>query len=351
MRKKFLFVVVLMAVCLLSSHAYSQPVVKLLATGGTIAMKIDPVKKTPVPAISGEDLLALVPDIAKYAKIEVENPFNIPSDYMDPDKWIKIQKLVTAALERPEVAGIVVSHGTDTLEETAFFLDLTVKNSKPIVLTAAMRPASDPDFDGPRNLLNAVKICVSPEARDKGVMIALNGQINAAREATKTSSLSVETFKSGDHGFLGHVDFDKVYFYRSPLRRQYIPLTSEKLPDINIVPMYTGADGSMIKAAIDHGAKGIVVIAMGAGNVNIPMYEAIKNAIDKGIQVVISSRVPTGRTRPQYYSFMVGGGMSLAKIGAILADDLNPQKARILLMLLMQDPNIKSVNIQKHFFE
>ena len=187
------------------------PVCPLVATGGTIAMKIDPVKQAPVPAISGEDLLATVPEVAKHARVEVKNVSNVPSDYMDPPRWIALSKEVAAALERPEVAGVVVSHGTDTLEETAWWLDLTINSEKPVILIGAQRNASEKDFDGPRNLLNAVRICVDPQSRGKGAMIALNDQINAARDVTKTHTSSVETFKSGDFGLLGVVDQDRSH--------------------------------------------------------------------------------------------------------------------------------------------
>src|SRR5712664_1054753 len=186
------------------------PVVRLIATGGTIAMKIDPVKKAPVPAISGEDLVATVPEIAQVAHVEVENLSNVPSDYMDPDRWVQLQRAVTEALARPEVAGVIVSHGTDTLEETAWFLDLTVAGEKPIVLIGAQRNASERDFDGPRNLLNAARICADPGARGKGAMIALNNNINAAPD------LNVST--SDDLGFLGYADSDRVVWYRAPTR-------------------------------------------------------------------------------------------------------------------------------------
>jgi L-asparaginase len=311
------------------------PVCKMIATGGTIAMKIDPVKQAPVPAISGEDLIATVPEIANVARIEVENLFNVPSDYMDPERWQGLQKAVVAALERPEVAGVIVSHGTDTLEETAYFLDLTVNSPKPIVLIGAQRNASESDFDGPRNLLNAARICVSPQATENGAMVALNNQINAAREVTKSHTSDVETFKSGDFGFLGVADHDRVIFYRSPNRRQYIPLTQETLPYVEIVPMYGGADGALVRAAVNAGAKGIVIQALGWGNVNIPMYEAIVEAIEKGAVVVISTRVPNGRVLP-VYGFQ-GGGKTLKEAGAVFADNLSPQKARILLMLALQD--------------
>lgn len=322
------------------------PVVKLIATGGTIAMKIDPVKKAPVPAISGEDLISTVPEIANLAKIEVENLSNIPSDYMAPDSWVGLQKAVVATLARPEVAGAIVSHGTDTLEESAYFLDLTVASNKPIVLIGAQRNASEKDFDGPRNLFNAARICVTPEATGKGSMIAMNNQINAAREVVKTHTSDVETFKSGDYGFIGSADHDRVIFYRTPTRRQHIPLLQDKLPAVEVISMYAGADGAMINAAVAAGAKGIVVQALGWGNVNKPMFAAIKNAIAKGTSVVISTRVPNGRVLPVYG--FEGGGKTLQQAGAIFADNLSPQKARILLMLALQTTN-KAKDIQKLF--
>jgi L-asparaginase len=321
-------------------------VVRLIATGGTIAMKIDPVKKAPVPAISGEDLVSTVPEIASVARVEVENLSNVPSDYMDPPRWIELQRAVVKALARPEVAGVIVSHGTDTLEETAYFLDLTVASEKPIVLIGAQRNASERDFDGPRNLLNAARIAVSPEARGKGSMIALNNQVNAAREASKWNTSSVETFRSGDFGFLGIADVDRVVFYRAPTRRQHVPLVKDALPYVEIVSMYGGAEGGMIRAAVAAGAKGIVVQALGWGNVNVPMYEAIQEAIGKGVPVVVSTRVPTGRVLP-VYGFK-GGGKTLKDAGAIFADDLPAQKARLLLMLALQTTS-KPADIQKLF--
>ncbi len=314
--------------------AADLPVVKMIATGGTIAMKIDPVKRAPVPAISGEELLATVPGIADVAKIEVSNLANVPSEYMDPALWVKLQKAVVEALARPDVAGVIVSHGTDTLEETAYFLDLTVDSEKPIVLIGAQRNASEADFDGPRNLLNAARICVSPDARGKGAVVALNNQINAARDVTKTHTSDVETFKSGDFGFLGTVDHDRVVFCRSPLRRQHVALTREKLPYVEIVPMYGGADGTMVRAAVAAGAKAIVVEALGWGNVNIPMYEAVRDAIGKGVVVVVATRVPNGRVLPVYGN--KGGGKTLKEAGAVMADNLPAQKARILAMLALQ---------------
>ena len=340
---------VLINICLLAtaSFAQSKPVVMFIATGGTIAMKIDPVKHAPVPAISGEDLLATVPDVSKYATVEVRNVSNVPSDYMDPARWTALTRDVNAALARPEVAGVNISHGTDTLEETAYWLDLTVDSEKPVVLIGAQHNASESDFDGPRNLLNAVRIAVDPQSKAKGAMLAMNNQINAARDVTKTHTSSVETFKSGDFGFLGEVDFDRIVYWRVPLRRQHVAIKAETMPYVEIVPMYGGADGYMVMAALEHGAKGVVIQGLGWGNVNKPMYAAIKDAVGKGVPVVITSRVPNGRVLPNYG--WEGGGKTLVDAGAVMGDDLSPQKARILLMLLLQNGVAGQKNLQAAF--
>jgi L-asparaginase len=265
---------------------------------------------------------------------------------MDAGCWAGMQKTVTEVLARPEVTGVIISHGTDTLEETAYFLDLTVRSEKPIVLIGAQRNASERDFDGPRNLLNAARICVASDARGKGAMIALNNQINAAREATKTRTADVEAFQSGDLGFLGYADSDRVIFYRTPTRRQYIPLKQGKLPYVEIVATYAGVDGTLLSAAMNAGAKGIVVQALGWGHVNIPIYNGIKEAISRGIPVVISTRVHNGRVASGYG--FPGGGQTLKNAGAIFADNLSPQKARIVLMLALQTTD-NAAEIQKFF--
>jgi L-asparaginase len=324
-----------------------RPVVALIATGGTIAMKIDPVRNAPVPAISGEDLLATVPDISKHAQIEVNNLSNVPSDYMDPPRWVALTRAVQDTLARPEVAGVVVSHGTDTLEETAWWLDLTVASDKPVVLIGAQRNASESDFDGPRNLLNAVRIATDPASAGKGAVLAMNNQINAARQVTKTHTTNVETFQSGQWGLLGAVDPDRVVWSRAPLRRQHVPIRSDAMPPVEIVAMYGGADGQLVRAAIDQGARGVVVQALGMGNMNRPMFAAIKDAIGRGVPVVVASRVPEGRVLPSYG--FEGGGKTLADAGAVMADDLSPQKARILLMLLLQGGTRDRGEIQAAF--
>jgi len=345
--KHILLTALLVSSLATAAVAQDKPVVVLLATGGTIAMKIDPEKNAPVPAISGEDLIATVPAVAKYATVEVKNLSNVPSAYMDPVRWAALTNEVTATLARSEVAGVVVSHGTDTLEETAYWLDLTVDSDKPVVLIGAQRNASESDFDGPRNLTNAVRIAVDSQSRGKGVVLAMNGQINAARSVTKTHTSSVETFKSGEFGFLGEVYGDRIVYSRSPLRRQHIEPRADRMPRVEIIATYGGADGYLLKAAVEHGAKGIVVQGLGMGNVNSSVYASVKDAIGRGVPVVITSRVPNGRVLPNYG--FEGGGQTLVAAGAVMGDDLSPQKARILLMLLLSNGHSSQQALQMAF--
>src|SRR5579864_3586205 len=214
----------LLLVMCVATAAQGLPSIGVLSTGGTIASRQDPAKGGYVPALSGEDLVAAVPAIKKIAQIQVEQISNIPSPDMTPEIWLRLAGRINELLARPEIAGVVVTHGTDTLEETAYFLDLTIISSKPVILVGAQRPASDPDSDGPRNLLDAIRVATAPEAVGKGAMIVMNGQINAARDVTKTNTSQVETFRSLEFGALGVVDEEKVRFYRAPERRQTIPL-------------------------------------------------------------------------------------------------------------------------------
>ncbi|WP_158774861.1 asparaginase [Cobetia sp. L2A1] len=327
--------------------ADTKPVVQFIATGGTIAMKVDPVTKGVVPAISGDDLMQTVPDAAKYATIEVNNFSQMSANYIDAKWWSRLTQAVDDALARPEVAGVVVAQGTDTMEETAFWLDLTVKSDKPVVLIGAQRNASEPDFDGPRNLLNAIRIVTTPEATGKGVMVAMNSQINAARSVTKTHTGNVDTFKSGDFGFLGEVWDDKVVFSRTPLRRQHIDIGTGDMPRVEILPMFGGANGDLLRYAVDQGAKGIVVQATGMGNMNVSMFEAVKYALSKDVAVVISTRVPNGRTMPLYG--FPGGGKTTYDAGAVMAGGLNPQKARLLLMLALHEGKTSKEDLEAVF--
>jgi L-asparaginase len=317
------------------SNAQGLPTVVVLSTGGTIASRHDPVKGGYVPALSGEDLLAAVPGIAKVARIETAAISNISSSDMTPQIWVQLLGRINQVLSRPEVAGAVVTHGTNTLEETAYFLDLTVTSAKPVILVGAQRPASDPDADGPRNLLDAIRVASSPEAVGKGVMVVMNGQINAARDVTKTNTSQVETFRSLEFGVLGLVDVEAVRFYRAPLRRQTLATdagTAQRR--VEIVNAYAGADGRAIRSLLRDGdVAGIVISGLGLAGIPAAMFDAVEEARTKGIPVVVGTRVPTGRVFP--LSASKGSALSLEAIGCVLSDNLSPQKARILLMLAL----------------
>ena len=322
-----------------------------IATGGTIAMKTDPLLGAPVPALDGDALMQAVPGLHQAGVLETGNFANIPSGHMTPRHWQELHSSVTSALLREGVEGIIIAHGTDTLEETAWFLDLTVDSPKPVVLVGAQHHASDSDFDGPRNLLGAARICASPEACGKGVLLCLNGNINAARDVTKTHTSNVETFKSGEIGLLGCVDEDRVVFYRQPLRRQHIALLEGALPRVDIVAAYAGADGCALDAARTAGAQGVVVAGLGMGNVPPLMAEGMRLCHEAGMAVVVSTRVPNGRVLP-WYGYE-GGGKLLQHAGAVFADNLSPQKARILLMLALQhvsmDEKEAQAKLQSYF--
>lgn len=323
-----------------NSSGDSLPVISYIATGGTIAMQRAEKSDGPVPAIQGQDLVSRVSELSQYATLEVENFSNKPSAHFQLGDWIALQRCICAVLAREDIAGVIISHGTDTMEETGFFLDLTINSSKPVVLFGAQRSDSDEGSDGPVNMLDALRVAVSEDAGDKGVMIVMNHQICAARNVSKTHTTAINSFQSGDSGFLGSVNGDQVFFSRTPTGRQHIPLNAVKPFDykrcrVDIVSAYVGADDLLIKAAIAAGARGIVVQGLGAGNVNLSLLEGIGKAIKAGIKVVIASRVPNGAVQPVYG--YPGGGQSLAKIGALFAGDLSPQKARILLMLALQE--------------
>ena len=327
-------VILLLTACL-TAIAQKLPTVAVLATGGTIASKQDPAKGGYLPALSGDDLVSAVPAIKKIAQIQVEQISNIPSPDITSEIWVRLAGSVNQLLAKPEIAGIVVTHGTDTLEETAYFLDLTTIGAKPVVLVGAQRPASDPDSDGPRNLLSAIRVAVASESVGKGAMVVMNGQINAARDVTKTNTSQVETFRGLEFGALGVVDEEKVRFYRAPLRRQTFSLQPRtQLARVDIVSSYAGADGLLIRSLLRDGSvQGLVISGLGLGGVTSAMFDAVQEVRSRGIPVVISTRVPTGRIFP--LSASKGSALSLKQIGCVLADNLSPQKARILLMLAL----------------
>jgi len=329
----FAFALVLAMSALAAPRAQAPlPRVVVLATGGTIASKYDPKVGALAPGVTGAELVSAVPGLDKIARVEVEQVANIGSMDMTPDIWRQLAKRANALLATDGISGIVVTHGTDTLEETAYFLDLTVTSTKPVVLVGAQRAASYFDSDGPRNLLNAVRVAISPEAAGKGTLVVMNGQINAAREVTKTNTIEVETFKTLEFGALGVADLGAVRFYRAPLRRQTIALAdNQRLGRVEIVSQYAGADGRLISLLVQQGnLDGIVVEGFGLGHVTVGTFEAIKEVRRRGIPVVLATRVYTGRVVPLY-----ARDVELQQLGCIRADNLSAQKSRVLLMLAL----------------
>jgi L-asparaginase len=317
----------------------------LITTGGTIVSRVDPATGLAMPVLSGQDLLQAVGEEA--GEVEVHDFCRVASPHITPQHWVGLQALAQSLLEREDLAGVVVSHGTATLEDTAWFLDLTLRSDKPVVVTGAQRNASARDFDGPRNLLTALKICRAPAARGKGVLVALNEHVNAAREATKSHTVDVETFQSGEWGYLGSVVNERVTFHRSPQRRLHLPLLASELPRVEIVAMYPGADGALVRAAAAAGARGLVIEAVASGHVNAAMHEAILEALGQGVAVVVSTRIPRGGTRAGYG--FAGSSQRLVEAGAVLAGDLSPWKARIVLMLALQQGPVPAQALARLF--
>ncbi|HJU41281.1 MAG TPA: asparaginase [Vicinamibacterales bacterium] len=324
----------------------AKPRVYVLSTGGTIAgqgSSSTDLSNYKPGSILGEQLVKAVPQIAQIADVRVEQIVNIPSHDITIANWLTLAKRIQRIInDEPNVAGFVITHGTNTLEETAYFLNLTVRSDKPVVLVGAMRPATAISADGPLNLLNAVKTAMSPEARGKGTLIVMNDEITGARDTTKTNTLRVETFKSPELGLLGYVDEDKVTFYRSSTKRhtadsEFDVSSLTQLPKVAVLYSYVEPDPSVIKAVVSAGARGIVFAGTGNGALATAEREAVADinkmpASSRPI-LVRSSRVGNGR---------VTATAQFDDLGVIPADTLNPQKARILLMLALtrtKDPN------------
>ncbi len=309
------------------------PRVRIVTTGGTICMKVDPKTGGAVPALSGEDLVATVPGLGGAAHVEVEEFMRLPGTDMGPSTWAPLVRRLKAVFDgAPDLAGIVVTHGTGLLDEASYFVDLALDEPRPVVFTGAARNASIWDTDGPRNILGATRVAASPAARDMGVLVCLNDQIHAARDAVKRHANSVEAYMSGDHGLLGNAYYDTVRFHRKPLRRPRFSV--EKIdPRVEIVMMYSESDGRFVQTCIDTGVSGIVIQGVNTGNVNTGLHKAILKALDAGIAVVLTTNLPIGQVYPIYG--YPGGGKALVDAGAIMAEDLKPRKARLLLMFAL----------------
>jgi L-asparaginase len=322
------------------------PRVWVLATGGTIAgtgSSPTDLSNYKAGSIMGEDLIDAVPQIKQVADVKVQQVVNVPSPDITLDNWLTLSRRINQLFtEDPELAGIVVTHGTSTLEETAYFLNLTVKDDRPVVVVGAMRPSTAISADGPLNLLNAVRTAAAPDARGKGVLVVLNDEINGARDVTKTNTYRVETFRSPELGYLGYIDEDKVSFYRSSTKRRTVDSEFDvsgikELPKVEILYSYVQPSPLLIQALVASGVEGIVFAGTGAGGLAGVQRAALPPILEMPAAtrpvMVRSSRVGNGCVIPRLES---------DKLGLIPSDTLNPQKARILLMLALtktKDPN------------
>jgi L-asparaginase len=333
-----------------TAAADKLPNVVVLATGGTIAGAA----ATDVQAgytsgqVGVEQLLAAVPQAKKLANLRGEQISNIGSQDMNDEVWFKLARRVNELLAMPDVDGIVITHGTDTIEETAYFLNLVVKSRKPVVMTAAMRPSTALSADGPLNFYNAVAVAANKDAAGRGVLVVINDWIHGATSLTKTNTTAVQTFLSPLRGLIGTVTYGDSEFYRGPVGRNTVDSEFSldgvtALPRVDIVMAHENMDGALIDAAAAAGAKGIVVAGVGNGNMTEAGLEALAAQAKKGIVCVRSTRVATGR---------VGRNVEVDddKLGLIASDDLNPQKARVLLRLALLKPR-SLADIQRLFEE
>ena len=311
------------------------PVVVVLATGGTIAGAAESAVRAEYTSgqVAVDDMIAAVPGLAALARVQGEQLANVGSQDMTFAIMIALAKRINVLLASNDTHGVVVTHGTDTMEETAYFLNLTVHSRKPVAMTGAMRPSTAISADGPLNLYNAVAVAADPDACGRGVMVVMNDRIHGAHSLSKTNTTSVETFLSPINGLIGTVNYGKTQYFRRPFRTHTFESEFEleglaELPRVDIVYACADMPPDLIDASVQNGARGIVIAGDGNGNMNAPTIERAARAAARGILIVRSSRVPTGK---------VGRNVEIDddRLGFIASDELNPAKARILLMLAL----------------
>ena len=304
--------------------------IAIIFNGGTISMKIDEKIKAAVPSLSAEEIMSMIPGVEEYAEIEAYSFSSMPSPHMTLETMLKLSKFTTELVEREDIDGVVITHGTDTLEETAYLLDLTVKTKKPVVVTGAMRSGSELGYDGPFNLATSICTAISDEAVGRGVLVCFNGELNSASEVTKANSMALNAFRTPNFGPIGIVDNDNVIFYRDANHLEKYDV-SEIKKQVALIKCVVDMDSSYIDYLIEKGCGGIVIEALGRGNVPPKMVDGIKKATELNIPVVVVSRCFEGRVFESYgYE---GGGKQLKDLGVIFGDTLPGQKARIKLIL------------------
>ena len=304
--------------------------IAIIFNGGTISMKIDEKIKAAVPSLSAEEIMSMIPGVEEYAEIEAYTFSSMPSPHMTLETMLKLSKFTTELVEREDIDGVVITHGTDTLEETAYLLDLTVRTKKPVVVTGAMRSGSELGYDGPFNLATSICTAISDEAVGRGVLVCFNGELNSASEVTKANSMALNAFRTPNFGPIGIVDNDNVIFYRDANYSEKYDV-SEIKKQVALIKCVVDMDSSYIDYLIEKGCGGIVIEALGRGNVPPKMVDGIKKATELNIPVVVVSRCFEGRVFESYgYE---GGGKQLKDLGVIFGDTLPGQKARIKLIL------------------
>ena len=331
-------VMMLVALVMSVNLAYGQgkkPNVVILATGGTIAGAAASGTQAAYKsgAVTIDAMIAAVPGISDLATIKGEQISNVGSQDMSFQILLTVAKRINELAKSSDVDGFVITHGTDTLEDSAFFLNLTVKTDKPVVMVGSMRPSTAVSADGPLNLYNAVGVAVDPQAKGRGVLVVMNDWIHAAHSLTKTSTTSVQTFLSPVRGLVGVANYGKNDFYTRPewkhtTQTEFDIAQVTQMPRVDIIYAYVDMPGDLIDASVAGGARGIVIAGVGNGNMSKVAVTAAANAVKKGVMVVRSSRVATGN---------VGRNVELNddELGFIASDELNPQKARVLLSLAL----------------
>jgi len=324
--------------------------IKILATGGTIAGAQSDAGSYGYKAGSFQvgDLIKAVPNIDKLAVLSGEQVASIGSQDMNDEVWLKLAKRANALLASKDVDGVVITHGTDTMEETAFFLNLVLKSDKPVVLVGSMRPATAVSADGPGNLYNAVATASDPGARGRGVLVVLNDEIHAARNVCKTDTTSVETFQSPNRGPAGQVHTGKIAWFNKTDKKhttssEFSVEGRDQLPRVDIIYAHANMSPDIIKAALDAGAKGLVIAGVGDGNMTQPALDVLTAAAKKGVAVVRSTRLASGLV-------LRNNEVDDDKLGFVASGEFNPAKSRVLLQLALTKTN-DPAKIQKIFNE
>ena len=345
-----LFAAAVFALVLGSSAWAAKARIVILATGGTIAGAQAEGQDAGYKSGSFkvEDLIKAVPNLDKLADITGEQVVNIGSQDMNDQVWLKLAKRVNEVLAKSDVDAVVITHGTDTMEETGYFLSLVVKSDKPVVMVGSMRPATGTSADGPANIYNAVSVAAHPGARGRGVMVLLNDEIHHAREATKTNTTQLDTFKSPNRGKAGMTNAGRVYFYDALATKHtkasvFSVEGLSELPRVDIFYAYANVGRDYIDACVKLGCKGIVLAGVGDGNATETAVAGLRDAVKKGVAVVRSSRTNSGITDRNVE-------LNDDELGTLASMELNPQKARVLLMLGLTKTK-DAAALQKFFYE